>query len=310
MFKSYQNFILISHLWHFKAFSVLKLKRQRITLCSALFLLACMQTSEADLILKGYYCVTDTAVFYQISNYPPLLLASADLATFQQAGEIAFDKNTVFIDGIAREALQNIDEWSIYGADVASLQILEMAYTSDPSLSHSHYFKDRDRVYFGQKQLPEADAETFEILGMGYARDQQRFYFYNTILQLPSPVYDVKVIGELLVTASQVYIGHKLVKDMDASSVELVASFIPDKDQNQWGLNAYIVKDKNALYRVSDFDVIKIPSQHIDLGNFKSIGDNFFTDKNGTYTLVSRHRMQPSDVAVPFEYDVLICKKL
>lgn len=261
----------------------------------------------------GSYIIKENSVFYVPPHNSPQSdwkKLNANPKNFKFAGNIGFDERTLFIEGHQKEDLQGRIGNSIYNADPATLEILDRAYSKDPNMLHSFFFKDKTHVYFGENLLNGADPSTFKILNSGYSNDKNNIYFYGNKIheknteKINNNFKQPQVIGELIATPDKLYLGEKNIKDIDVNSLKLIASFIAKK--GDYGkLNSYLVKDKYGLYLITSFEITNIPSKHLDLATFKMVSDNFFTDKNKTYTL-SKNKIIPSQTAHEFEHQFVL----
>ena len=164
----------------------------------------------------------DTNGVYMATLYRAFRLNKADAATFKLLtpdGLYACDATNVYYWGIkisravpltfevldypfGKDAEQAyIGPVPIHVADIDTWQPLEQGSHGFPwyrsgnvnrplnvdKMAWRGWSRDSSRVYYGNKVVPKADAETFEVLRMKYSKDENTVFYYDKIVADADP---------------------------------------------------------------------------------------------------------------------------
>lgn len=111
-------------------------------------------------------------------------------------------------------------------------------------MSHAQGYEiDRDRVYFGEEVMMQADARSFVDLGCGYAKDRRNVYLNGRVLEFVDPSTfrlkrgsrhheheDIDAVAQrgYYKTQFNVYYGNKKIDAQAATFVELGSGYAKD----------------------------------------------------------------------------------
>jgi hypothetical protein len=127
---------------------------------------------------------------------------------------------------------------------------------------NSQYEVRSDGVYYIERLLENADAETFQDLGKGYAKDKNSI-FVDGVSKSSFDAATFQILENYYTKdKDSVHRGHAIVSDADAGTFEVIGLF---------------AKDKNHVY--CDNDVV----EGFDIQTFENINDWYIADVDSIY---------------------------
>ena len=153
------------------------------------------------------------------------------------------------------------------------------------------YGMDNNKVYYGDKEVINADIDSFYVLNYAYAKDKNTAYFKGEkICDLSCNFRAFKQAFGYATDNTYVYYNGKVLENSDPMAFQGIgdASFYEAK---------FLAKDNVCTY--FDGEII----DYIDNETISSIGKNFYKDKNGVYYITTKlDDLNPQDVRVINEY--------
>ena len=159
-----------------------------------------------------------------------------------------------------------------------------------------YYGKDKKNVYFLGKKLENVSSNGFEVLGMGYVKDDKN-------------VYELTLTEHLLFSGDKVNTRKIEMPGLDAESFKNLGNiYYADKynvyyfygsfekikgaDRNSFEImgNSYIAKDKKNVYYQGN------KLENVDSGSFKNFNDLIAKDKNRVFFIEENKKIKNVDV--------------
>lgn len=181
--------------------------------------------APATLTSSEYYLKDETSVYYLNTDQinPPLEMVegadpdSFELAPMNEGGRnfIALDDNALYWEG---EEIQ--------GSAGGNFEVLGENFTINGQLSY--YAKDEQYLYiircslscFSIEKLNDSDAQTFEILEEGYAKDKNQTYYLGEILE-GEEGQNFEILSNGYAFGEYVYFQGKIILTADPDTFEL-----------------------------------------------------------------------------------------
>lgn len=242
--------------------------------------LGCSLLENADPATFAFIQRTNEGVYARDSHhvwYGTTLIPNADPETFSVIQQIyggmlsetylVKDKSHVFIISTRPDEGDDIKE--LPNADPATFTLImgnpgwEKPYSSDGETGLTHYWKDKNQVYFYDKVLPLADPKSFTLLTgplhafSYFSKDSTRVYYASTVLEGADPLtFEVlpSIPSDLAKDKNHVYLKSSVFAEADAPtflSFQMISPDIPP------GLTTRFMRDKNHVYFFASYEMIQ-----------------------------------------------------
>ena len=179
-----------------------------------------------------------------------------------------------------------------HDVDAASFRTLSEEYSKD---SNKVYYKWISPGRFWVVELPEADVDSFEVVGFNLARDNQSVWWYGSILAEvdSASVAHVKE-GFVWKDANGVWYQHEKIHDADPGTFRhLDQAFYADKDRVYWSNNVLQEADPDTFRTFGDDSPYGADQKYVwkantrvtgvDAKSFRYVHQSIYKDKNGVY---------------------------